>query len=477
MIFNSLEFVCFLPIVFFIYWAIPKTYRWIILLVSSYYFYMSWNAKYVFLIFFTSLVSFICAIMIENRKSIKLKKQLLLIPIISSLGILFIFKYFNFFFEMINSMFLTFKIPLDPITLNLLLPVGISFYTFQTLSYVIDVYRGNVSAERHLGKYLTFISYFPQLVAGPIERTSNLLPQIKKGMTFEYELASYGVKLMTWGFFKKIIIADTLGYYVNTVWSNLENYSGFSLVIIAFFFSIQIYCDFSGYSDIAIGTSKLFGIDLMNNFKSPYFSKNIKEFWSRWHISLSTWFKDYVYIPLGGNRCSNIRNFINVFITFSISGLWHGASFTYLVWGMCHGALQGISNVLPKKSSSSIIVNFFKCLITFSLVTILWVIFRSENINQFYYIISNILSGISSPIAYIINGFKQLSISRFNINLVIILTVLFFYDLYSLKYDPINAISKKSNVIKCFFYVFLVLLILTNLPSYQTTSEFIYFQF
>lgn len=189
---------------------------------------MSWNAKYVFLIFFTSLVSFICAIMIENRKSIKLKKQLLLIPIISSLGILFIFKYFNFFFEMINSMFLTFKIPLDPITLNLLLPVGISFYTFQTLSYVIDVYRGNVSAERHLGKYLTFISYFPQLVAGPIERTSNLLPQIKKGMTFEYELASYGVKLMTWGFFKKIIIADTLGYYVNTVWSNLENYSGFS---------------------------------------------------------------------------------------------------------------------------------------------------------------------------------------------------------------------------------------------------------
>ena len=319
MLFNSLSFAIFLPIVFILYWSFPHRFRWLILLVASYYFYMSWNIKYVVLILATTFVSYVTALLLEKTNNLKVKRVLLALAATISLGILFFFKYFNFFQENVITLLNAFAIQLHPTTLKLLLPVGISFYTFQTLSYVIDVYKGTISAEHHFGKYAAFISFFPQLVAGPIERTSNLLPQIKAEHHFDYNKASYGMKLMVWGFFKKLVIADVFASYVDTVYNTPHAFKGFSLVLATFLFTIQIYCDFSGYSDIAIGSAKLLDIDLMQNFNSPYFSASIKEFWSRWHISLSTWFRDYVYIPLGGNRKGKLRTNLNLFFTFLVS--------------------------------------------------------------------------------------------------------------------------------------------------------------
>lgn len=307
MLFNTFAFAIFLPLVFILYWGLPHKYRWTLILVSSYYFYMSWNAKYVVLILFTSVVSYTSARLIEMEESKRKKKNILIVTSVLCLGVLFFFKYFNFFSESITSLLGVSAIHLSPITIKLLLPVGISFYTFQTLSYVIDVYRGDVPAERHFGYYAAFISFFPQLVAGPIERTSNLLLQIKAKHQFDYDQATYGLKLIAWGFFKKIVLADALSKYVSTVYDTRQNFSGFALVLATLFFTLQIYCDFSGYSDIAIGTAKLLGINLMINFKNPYFSQSIKEFWSRWHISLSTWFRDYIYIALGGNRVGKVK--------------------------------------------------------------------------------------------------------------------------------------------------------------------------
>lgn len=333
MLFNSLSFAVFLPVVFVLYWLLPHKYRWILLLMASYYFYMSWNVKYVVLILFTTLVSYGAGILLEKGWGKKRKKAVVATAVTLSLSVLFFFKYFNFISESTVYFFSLFAIQLNHFTLDLLLPVGISFYTFQTLGYVIDVYKGDVKAERHLGYYATFISFFPQLVAGPIERTKNLMPQIKAVHKFDYEQATYGLKLMAWGFFKKIVIADTLSQYVSKVYGTPHDYQGFALVLATIFFALQIYCDFSGYSDIAIGTAKLMGIDLMTNFRSPYFSQNVKEFWGRWHVSLSTWFRDYVYIPLGGNRVSKFRHALNLMITFLVSGLWHGANWTFVAWG------------------------------------------------------------------------------------------------------------------------------------------------
>lgn len=333
MLFNSFQFAIFLPIVFMLYWALPNKFRWILMLMASYYFYMSWNSKYVILILSTTLISYLSAIIIEKQNMVQWKRCTLTCAAIICLGVLFFFKYFNFTSEFVTDLLSFFSIQINPVTLDLILPVGISFYTFQTLSYVIDVYKGEIEAEHHFGKYATFVSFFPQLVAGPIERTDSLLPQIKEEHKFDYDLASYGLKQMAWGYFKKIVIAETISQYAGKVYDNPQFFHGFSLVLAILLFSLQIYCDFSGYSDIAIGTAKLFGINLMTNFKSPYFSQSIREFWSRWHISLSSWFRDYVYIPLGGNRVGKIRNAINLMITFLVSGLWHGAKWTYVVWG------------------------------------------------------------------------------------------------------------------------------------------------
>lgn len=323
----------FFALVFIAYWLIPCKYQWLLLLISSYYFYMNWNVKYVFLILLTTVVSYVAGLVLERESKVRYKKVVTGITIGISMGGLFVFKYFNFFSKTVASIINLTPFKANPIVIHLMLPVGISFYTFQSLSYVIDVYKGRVSAEHHFGHYATFISFFPQLVAGPIERTEHLLPQIKALHKFNYGKVTYGIKLMAWGYFKKMIIADNLSHYVSTVFDDPTHFTGFSLVLSTIFFAIQIYCDFSGYSDIAIGCAKMMGIDLMANFKSPYYSQSVKEFWTRWHISLSTWFKDYVYIPLGGNRVSKPRHSANLLITFLASGLWHGANWTFVAWG------------------------------------------------------------------------------------------------------------------------------------------------
>ena len=337
MLFNSMAYAIFLPLVFIIYWCIPSKYRWILLLGASYYFYMSWNPKYVVIIAFTTAVSYLCALALEKVSSQPLRKIIVFIALMLCLGVLFIFKYYNFTLKTISH-FISF----EPKYLDFLLPVGISFYTFQTLSYVIDVYRKEIKAEKHFGIYATFVSFFPQLVAGPIERSGNLLPQIKEKHVFDIEKARYGIWLIVWGVFKKVIVADNLAVFVDQVYGDVYSYSGFSLVLATLFFTFQIYCDFSGYSDIARGSANLFGIELMENFKSPYFSESVKDFWSRWHISLSSWFRDYLYIPMGGNRVGTIRNCFNVLVTFLVSGLWHGASWNFVIWGGVARSSTGI---------------------------------------------------------------------------------------------------------------------------------------
>ena len=435
---------------------------------------MSWNAKYVFLIFITTFTSYLCAILIEKNR--EHKKLILTITLLVCLGILFVFKYFNFFFESINYLLGN---KLHSISLNLLLPVGISFYTFQTLSYCIDVYRGNIKAEKHFGYYATFVSFFPQLVAGPIERPDNLLPQLRKEKEFDYNKAVYGLKLMTVGFFKKIVVADNLAYYVDMVYNDLSYYQGFALVLAAFFFTIQIYCDFSGYSDIAKGSAKLLNIDLMDNFKTPYFSTTIKEFWSRWHISLSSWFKDYVYIPLGGNRCSKLRHYFNLLAIFLVSGLWHGANITFVIWGGIHGLLQILEDIfhIKRNTKTYSFTWFIRVILIFILMSITWVFFRASNLHDALYIFRHMFDGITNLRSYIVSGLYSFGVKAPYLltMLAIYLIPLFIIDYINVKYDALTILNNKPKAIRYLAYFILLLMIL--LLHYVGEVNFIYFQF
>lgn len=482
MLFNSLAFAVFLPVVFLLYWALPQKYRYIALLISSYYFYMSWNVKYVVLILFTTGVSYSCAVWMEKFQKKAVKRMFMAGAVAASLLVLFFFKYFDFAQNTFVRLLGSFAIELHPVTLSLMLPVGISFYTFQTLSYVIDVYKEEAEAEHNFFKYAAFISFFPQLVAGPIERTKNLLPQIDCEHRFTYEKGSYGMKLMAWGFFKKLVIADNLAVFVDKVFEDVAAYHGFALVLAVFFFTLQIYCDFSGYSDIAIGTAKLFDIDLMTNFKSPYFSTSVKEFWRRWHISLSSWFRDYVYIPLGGNRVSKLRNVFNVMVTFCLSGLWHGAAFTYVIWGGLHGALQCVENLLfpgKKRKEKGMdgkrgVVWWFKVIVVFCLVAGAWCFFRAASVSQAFYVLVHMKDGLGHPASYILNGIRAFDTKTLK-QMVIPVVLLAVYDYAALDMDPLVTIGKlPSPVRKAVYYGFLLMVLL--LASFNS-QEFVYFQF
>lgn len=481
MLFNSLNFAVFLPIVFLLYWAIPNRKRWLLLLISSYYFYMSWNAKYVFLILGMTAISYICGIGIERAKKKSLKKWILVGTTILCLGILFLFKYYNFSIAIISNIGEMIAIPLHPVTLKLILPVGISFYTFQIIGYIVDVYRGGVFAERHFGKYAAFISFFPQLVAGPIERSRNLLPRMSSMHTFCYDKAAEGLKRMAWGYFKKIVVADRLAIYVDAIYGNVVNYSGFSLIIATLFFTVQIYCDFSGYTDIAIGTAKLMDIDLMENFKSPYLATSFKDFWRRWHISLSSWFRDYLYIPLGGNKFGPLRRDFNTIITFLMSGLWHGADSTYLVWGGLHGIAQVAEKHFcgkRKHMNGWKVFRGIKITFVFLFCCFAWIFFRAETIGDACYIIKNITAGIDSPIAYIKDGLLALGLvdSSEIVRISCLLFVLFIFDLISLKINIFVEIASIPLVLRWFLYILLGLAIIL-LSQKGMATEFVYFQF
>lgn len=408
MLFNSIDFLIFFPLVLLIYFVVPSRIRYIWLLAASYFFYMCWNPVYVILLLISTLITYCCGYIIDKiRENPQFapasKKRLMLLSLtcsfLANLGILLFFKYANFLTDSVNR--ILYMININPLPkFDIILPVGISFYTFQALGYTIDVYRGTVKAEKNPLKYALFVSFFPQLVAGPIERSKSLLKQIHEEpehKLWDYQRVTYGFTMMLWGFFMKVVIADRVAVLVDTVFNNYETHGTVELIIGALAFAIQIYCDFAGYSTIAIGAAKALGFELMDNFDTPYFAMGIADFWRRWHISLSTWFRDYLYIPLGGNRCGKLKHYRNILITFCVSGLWHGAAWTYVVWGLLHGIYQIVEKELTRlvkrvnarlhTKTESFGYRFFTIIITFIFVDMAWIVFRADSLYQaFHYI-------------------------------------------------------------------------------------------
>jgi alginate O-acetyltransferase complex protein AlgI len=471
MLFNSLHFIIFFPAVVIIYFSLSHKYRWILLLSASYYFYMCWKVEYIVLIIASTIVDYISAQRIYHSSDNKKKKYWLTLSLLVNLGILFSFKYFNFVNDNLRELFNYFNIFYNIKVFDVLLPVGISFYTFQTMSYTIDVYYGKLRPEKHFGRFALYVSFFPQLVAGPIERATRLLPQFYNKIKPKYHQISSGLRLMLWGFFKKIVIADNLAYFVNTVYNDVEIYQGFPLIWATLFFSFQIYCDFSGYSDIAIGAARILGFDLMTNFKMPYFSKSIGEFWHRWHISLSTWFRDYVYIPLGGSRVVKWRWYYNLFITFVISGIWHGANWTFIFWGMTHGMFLILGIVLFSKQkilSNKGVSGIIKTLFVFVLVYLSWILFRANNLSDAAYIFKNLLNINFNNLI----GLATIEINKFIIYLVLIVTLLIG------DFILFHKIEEKIKYKKQVVYVINILLLLSIfLFGVFEEQAFIYFQF
>lgn len=410
MVFNSFSFLIFFPIVLLFYRILPKRTRWIMLLGASYYFYLSWQPDLIYLILFTTTVSYFCGLGIKKTDKKGLKKLFLVTAIVASLSVLFFFKYFNFLSRNITGLLQMFRLPVGEFTLNLILPVGISFYTFQTLSYVIDIYRGTMEPERHFGYYALYVSYFPQLVAGPIERPENLLPQLRADNPFSAADTADGLKMMAVGFFKKIAVADQISRYVDAVYNSADYgqtavFNGFTVLLATCLFAIQIYCDFSGYTDIAIGCARVMGIRLMQNFNDPYSAISIKGFWRRWHISLTSWFTDYVYIPLGGSRVGRAKHYANIFFVFLISGIWHGAAWTYVLWGVMHGVYQIVGNLTEKPRTAlrqklkidenSQLTIWQRRFCTFILVSVAWVAFRSNSLSDMKILYETLFTGWS----------------------------------------------------------------------------------
>lgn len=396
MLFNSFEFLVFIPIVFILYWFLCRNrgQQNLLVVIASYIFYGWWDWRFLLLIAFTSFCSFGSGLLLEKCKGKRFCQKIISAGnIIINLTILCIFKYYYFFIENLDSLLDTlFSYKLDWVTLDIILPVGISFYTFQALSYTIDVYQKKIHATHNITEFFAYISFFPQLVAGPIERATNLLPQFQHNRHFDYAKAVDGMRQMLWGFLKKIVIADNCATVVNEYWCHYQDLPGATLFMLGILFSFQIYCDFSGYSDIAIGCSRLFGFHLMRNFNFPYFSRNIPEFWRRWHISLTTWFRDYIYFPLGGSRCNKWKTIRNVYIVWGISGLWHGANWTFICWGLFHASLLALYNILGINTKYNNIIaeghylpnakDICKIAVTFFLTVIGWIIFRAETMTQ-----------------------------------------------------------------------------------------------
>jgi len=488
MLFNSFQFLLFFPIVTVIYFLLPYKFRWFHLLVASCVFYMAFVPVYILILFFTIAIDYIAGIMIEQAAGSR-RKWFLVMSIVANVGVLAVFKYYNFFAVNLNQLASAYSIPL----LSLILPIGLSFHTFQAMSYTIEVYRGNQKAERHLGIYALYVMFYPQLVAGPIERPQNLLHQFYERHDFDYENCKEGLKLMLWGLFKKIVIADRLAIIVKTVYAHPQNFNGVSLTIATLFFTFQIYCDFSGYSDIAIGAAKVMGFKLMNNFNRPYFAKSISNFWSRWHISLSTWFRDYLYIPIGGNRASRLRLYINLAIVFLISGLWHGANWTFIVWGALHcfylisgmitkKARVGILNTMSIRKNSSL-NNFLSIVITFLLVSFAWIFFRAANLHDAVFISThlftgwNCLSSLQSIKATVTAlGGNDTILGIYNLLTGIALILFLEFIQYKTKgRHAIEIVNKKPQIWRWGFYYCLIIAIL--LFGAYDNQQFIYFQF
>jgi alginate O-acetyltransferase complex protein AlgI len=471
MLFNTIDFVIFLPIVIIFYFLLPHRFRWILLLAASYFFYMSWKVEYIFLIIASTLVDYVSGIMMEKRTSRRSRLPFLILSLITNLGLLFSFKYFNFATENLNLIFQNIGFAREIPAVQLLLPVGISFYTFQTLSYSIDVYFGRQKAERHLGYFALYVSFFPQLVAGPIERFSRLAPQLKAKHAFSYDNLVNGLRLILYGLFIKMVIADKLSGIVDQVYENPSQYASWDILKGIFLYSFQIYSDFYGYSIIAIGSALIMGIRIMDNFQTPYLAKNIAEFWQRWHISLSTWFRDYLYYPMGGNRVSKARWILNILVVFVVSGLWHGANWTFIIWG----GLFGVFYLMEKASDRVFRLgistkpyspgHLFLSLKTFILVSFIWVFFRSQSFGESVLVFKSLIKNFhlsSEPLAIPLSTWIFLGVF-----------ILSDVALYNKRFDTWSA--KFSFPVRWALYGFLIFAIIVFAGT--ENFPFIYFQF
>lgn len=480
MLFNSLEFAIFLPIVFFLYWfATSKNLKLqnLLLLAASYFFYGWWDWRFLSLIAFSSLVDYLVGINLAKTDDPKRRKLLLLASICVNIGFLGFFKYFNFFAESFAQSFTLLGIPFEASRLNIILPVGISFYTFQTLSYSIDVFRRKMEPTRSVIDFFAFVSFFPQLVAGPIERATNLLPQFYIKRKFEIDQAVDGMRQILWGLFKKIVIADNCAVFVNEIFANYTDYRASTLLMGGIFFAFQIYGDFSGYSDIAIGTSRLFGFRLMRNFANPYFSRDIAEFWRRWHISLSTWFRDYVYIPLGGSRGTTWKKVRNIFIIFVVSGFWHGANWTFLVWGALN-AIYFLPLMLLNLNRSNTdtvaegrllpsIKELFQMLVTFAITVLAWIFFRADNLTQAFSYLNRMFD----------KSFFTISEVFPKITLLILFVFVVIEWLQRNKQHGLEFTSNKVPKYVRWIIYYSIILSIYFFGNFQDSIEFIYFQF
>jgi alginate O-acetyltransferase complex protein AlgI len=478
MLFNSIQFLVFLPIVFVLYWWVDKKSLQLqnfLLLLASYFFYACWDWRFLFLLLFSTALDYFTGIKMAEAKNQDNKTAWFWLSIIVNLGFLGVFKYYNFFVDSFAEALMGFGIQANFWTLQVILPVGISFYTFHGLSYVIDIYKERIQPERNIVTYSLFVSYFPLLVAGPIERATHLLPQIKKKRNFDYSKVIDGVHQIIWGLFKKVVIADNCALYANDIFDHYESMNSLSLLLGTIYFSFQIYGDFSGYSDIAIGTSKLFGIDLLRNFNYPYFSRDMAEFWRRWHISLTTWFRDYLYIPLGGSRGGIMMKIRNTFIIFLVSGFWHGANWTFIVWGALHAAYflpllitqknRNNLDCVAKGKSLPSAKELGSMILTFGLTAIAWVFFRSKTISEAWSYLKKMFSFDFQ------GGFQFLEFERYSIELLLLLFFFIVFEWSSREQE--HPIAGKLASLKALVIVTAILV----LGVFSSPSDFIYFQF
>jgi alginate O-acetyltransferase complex protein AlgI len=490
MVFNSIHFLLFFPVVTVVFFLLQHKQRWWWLLGTSCYFYMAFRPEYILILLFTIIIDYFVGIKIEDS-SPKNKKTWFVLSLIANIGVLAVFKYYNFFTNSTETILADFGYTaIDFPFLAMALPIGLSFHTFQAMSYTFEVYLGNQKAERHFGLYALYVMFYPQLVAGPIERPQNVIPQFYKKHTFELSRVQSGLQLMVWGFFKKIIVADRLSPFVDQVYNNPLNYQGFPFWVATIFFSFQIYCDFSGYTDIAIGAARVMGFDLMKNFDRPYSSTTISEFWRRWHISLSTWFRDYLYIPLGGNRVKISRAYFNLFFVFLISGLWHGANWNYLIWGGLHGfflvfalIIKPVKATFNKFVKENSFIRFTNRIITFLLVTYAWSFFRADYLDtsKAWYIYNNFFGNFPT-----LENLKNISFIKTQLLLSqetkeFILAIFFIFVLECIqylhfKYNLKQWIDNKSSVFQWLFYLF-VAFVFILFGVYESNAQFIYFQF
>lgn len=495
MLFNTVQYLMFLPAVVLIYYFMPQKMRYIWLLAVSYYFYMQWNPLYIALLFSCTLITYIGGRVIgrlgnaradvsyEELQELKKKQQICLtLCVILNLGILGFFKYFDFALGYLNRIFRLIHIPEMSWNYSILLPVGISFYTLQALGYLIDAYRGEIESEKNFLRYALFVSFFPQLVAGPIERSKNLLVQLREAHPLEYENIRKGALLVLYGLFLKMVIADRAAIIVNTVYGDSAKYPGFYIIVATIFFSIQIYCDFYGYSTIARGSALLMGIRLMDNFEAPYYARSVKEFWRRWHISLSGWFRDYLYIPLGGNRKGKVRKEANLLTVFAVSGLWHGASLSYVLWGLLNGGYQVIAECITADAErvSRFSRRLFQTVATFLLVTFAWLFFRAGTLRNSYAVLKNMFSVNNWTILFD-GSLYGLGVEKNYMNVLVFSTLaLFTVDYYKYKGKDAAALFLQQG---WWFRVMVIMLMLFAILLYGCYGEmydvqqFIYFQF